>query len=274
MNIKQIISDGNTYCFFLGAGASINSGMPGVNDLAKYWFKKYHIGNGYIDNSVYDQYIELYIEFIKINRILKNDDHDNFYNDMSLHQILSNAEPSLGYYDLADIMANTRHKIAMTTNYDKLLIKTINNVYERNPIVINQLTGTDRLNGICFDPTVIELHLDPLSILNEDLKLGLQLHLMSAEIQRKMNELFVDGNYMPIFIGYSGSDSGVMDCLMSDRVIESFLKSPYGGPIWAFYKNETPNQFVRDFIRKSKGQFVRYDNFDYLCRELSEVFIK
>lgn len=56
--------------------------------------------------------------------------HRRFRDDLEegyayLEDVMKDAEPSLGYSMLAQILANTRHKITITTNFDNLVADSV-----------------------------------------------------------------------------------------------------------------------------------------------------
>src|ERR1019366_141117 len=77
------------FCWILGSGASVQSGIPTGGKLAMDWLKEIH---------------EL----------------EDFQNQ-PLEKAMDAAEPSYGYSVLAQIMAGTTHKAAITTNFDNLI---------------------------------------------------------------------------------------------------------------------------------------------------------
>ena len=104
------------YAFFLGAGASVQSGIKLAKELAENWIKtiekvspKKIKPKWKSDPAKY--YSEVFDERFKIKKIL---------GDEELQEMITKAEPSIGYLFLAQILANTNNKFVLTTNFDTM----------------------------------------------------------------------------------------------------------------------------------------------------------
>ena len=113
------------YCFILGAGASKTSGIPTGEELAKQWH-----------GEILEQCSKEEIKELKKRLGVRSTKPSSrayfdlyamrFFPDYQngsafLERTLERAQPSLGYYPLAALLANTRNNLVITTNFDSLV---------------------------------------------------------------------------------------------------------------------------------------------------------
>lgn len=114
------------YCFLLGAGASVASGIPSGETLAKQWLIETHrrecftgqpladwakaqFGADFDHDHPGDRYSEIYV------RRFGHDRNDGYAH---LETLMEGKEPSIGYSYLGYLLSETRHNVAITTNFD------------------------------------------------------------------------------------------------------------------------------------------------------------
>jgi NAD-dependent SIR2 family protein deacetylase len=133
------------FCWILGSGASFQSGIPTGKDLTIEWLKDLHRlkdsdkrpieewateKNLGIKGFDYFRAASFY-PFIYHRRFHKFKDQGYAF----LENAMDHAEPSFGYSVLAQIMAATPHKVAITTNFDNLIADALS-IYTRTlPLV-------------------------------------------------------------------------------------------------------------------------------------------
>ena len=132
-----------------------------------------------------------------------------------LEAVMDNREPSFGYSVLAQVMAETEHKVAITTNFDNLLADALS-IYTRVfPLVCGHESLTGYIRPNLRRPLVAKIHRDlllaPLS--NPD-----EVALLPGEWATALTKILQ--RFTPIVIGYGGNDGSLMGFLNNLAPIE------------------------------------------------------
>ena len=256
----QDVSDGHhprKFCFVLGAGASISSGIKSGQELVDIWDDKLRIRNkssylkwrseyGITDENKYSFYSQYYEHYFKRH---PNDGY-NF-----LEKLMENAIPSAGYVILSYLLSQTKNNVVITTNFDHLTEDAINYYTQTMPMVIGHESLSHYISKPINRPTVIKIHrdllFDPANTVNEVDKLH-------DNWKKALNTILSE--YHPIFIGYAGNDNSLMDFLIEQG--EAFADNRLCCPYWMLYGDGTPDGKVHDFLEKSNGYFIQHNGFD------------
>ena len=254
------VSDGHhprKFCFVLGAGASISSGIKSGQELVDIWDDKLRIRNkssylkwrseyGITDENKYSFYSQYYEHYYKRHP----KDGYNF-----LEKLMENAIPSAGYVILSYLLSQTKNNVVITTNFDHLTEDAINYYTQTMPMVIGHESLSHYISKPINRPTVIKIHrdllFDPANTVNEVDKLH-------DNWKKALNTILSE--YHPIFIGYAGNDNSLMDFLIEQG--EAFADNRLCCPYWMLYGNEKPDGKVHDFLEKSNGYFIHHNGFD------------
>ena len=254
------VSDGHhprKFCFVLGAGASISSGIKSGQELVDIWDDKLRIRNkssylkwrseyGITDENKYSFYCQYYEHYYKIYP----KDGYNF-----LEKLMENAIPSAGYVILSYLLSQTKNNVVITTNFDHLTEDAINYYTQTMPMVIGHESLSHYISKPINRPTVIKIHrdllFDPANTVNEVDKLH-------DNWKKALNTILSE--YHPIFIGYAGNDNSLMDFLIEQG--EAFADNRLCCPYWMLYGDEKPVGKVHDFLEKSNGYFIHHNGFD------------
>lgn len=200
---------GNPYILFLGAGASLASGIPKMQEL---------MGKFLIDMSVPEMLVKRMDEFEKIklfSELLENQSkHERF--DW-FYLLFKDGTPSEGYKALASLIREGYFDIILSTNVDALLEESLRNdpkIKERDISILirdreSQEFIIEQLNSMNPRIKLIKLHGDLMSRLlyftpNETFEFPLKI---SNELKR----LFLNRDLL--MVGYSASDLDFMKCL-------------------------------------------------------------
>ncbi len=179
-----------------------------------------------------------------------------------LEALMSNREPSVGYVVLARIMAETAHKIVVTTNFDNLVADTLATYMGVQPLMCGHesLAGFVRLPP--RRPVIIKLHRDVMLHPMSDPSEVAALH---PDLVRQVKEIF--SRYTPIVIGYGGNDGGLM------RVLRDIGEGEVpGGLFWCHLLGfETPSDDVSQMLATKGWHTVAIDGFDELMFGLANV---
>ena len=199
------------FCFILGAGASKSSGIPTGAELAFQWLNE-------IEEDLDKDQFEAWL---KEERIDKNDpasfypqifakrfevDHQGGYD--FFEKIMDKAEPSCGYSFLAEILAQGKHNIVITTNFDSLTEDALFIYTAKKPLVIGHSNLADFIKIQLQRPMVIKVHHD---VFLSPQNTADEIKDIDKKLKRGLQDIFK--SYIPIVIGYGGNDGGFMDVL-------------------------------------------------------------
>jgi tetratricopeptide (TPR) repeat protein len=269
------------FCFILGAGASRQSGIPAGAEMAREWLEMLHKNEdfehlpldkwatqerlgipGFDLGRLADFYPQLYA------RRFRDCEEDGY---AFLEDKMQGKEPSFGYSVLAYMLAETQHKILVTTNFDNLAADALSIHSRTFPIVVGHDSLADYVRATLRRPLIAKVHgslgFAPKSS-PEDLS-RLTEHWQTA-LQRIIER------YTPIVIGYDGNDGSLMSLLE---------KMPKGTPDTAYWCVHCPEASpqavfskvpsrVREYVAARKGRLVPIPGFDELMllihRQLSK----
>src|SRR5262245_20503440 len=139
------LRDSRPFCWILGSGASVQSKIPAGKYLATQWLEDLHKRkdpkrpiqdwateeNLGIKGFDYPRRASFYSQIYQ-KRFEKDKDAGYAY----LESYMDQAEPSFGYSVLAQIMAKTPHKVAITTNFDNLIAYALSIYAYPAPLVV------------------------------------------------------------------------------------------------------------------------------------------
>ncbi len=126
------------FCFVLGAGASISSGIKSGQGLVTMWDAELQIRNekSHIKwkedlNITEENKFSFYSKFYERRFLRKPMDGYNY-----LEKLMEHARPSIGYVMLSHLLTETRHNVVITTNFDHLTEDAVNYYEQKIPLVI------------------------------------------------------------------------------------------------------------------------------------------
>ena len=264
------------FCFIIGSGASVSSGIPTGAELEFQWMKeleetfgleeirevaktlKEHLENDFTaieadwkkakefgDALSSDYYFDIY----KL-RFFPN--HRNGYH--YLEKIMANKNPGFGYHPLALMLTDgTGSNLVITTNFDSLIEDALFLYTDNKPLVINhELLAEYAGDANIKRPIIAKVHrgifFDPLNQPEE-----------TNELKGKWRDVLVSvfQNYTPIVIGYGGGDNSLMNLLEDDSI------KMKNGIYWCYYeKHGLPNDKIQTLIQQKDGFLVRTAGFD------------
>ena len=249
------------FCFILGAGASKSSGIPTGAKLASQWlneikedldenlFEAWLKEKGIDRNDPASFYPQIFARRFEVDR---QGGYDFF------EELMEKAEPSCGYSFLAEILAQGKHDIVITTNFDSLTEDALFIYTAKKPLVIGHSNLAGFINIQLQRPQVIKVHHDlffsPQN--TED-----ETKYIDEKLERSLQTIFQ--SYIPIVIGYGGNDGGFMDVLK--RVLD-----PNRGIYWCFTGTEHPKGKIEELVIDKQGSFIPITDFDELMVLLSE----
>ncbi len=266
------------FCFILGSGASVSSGIPAGVSLEYDWMREMETTPGMEevrdnaiklqdDNRLENDYAEIekawneakstgaplpsefYFDIYKL-RFFPN--HRNGYH--YLENIMANKNPSFGYHPLALMLASGRgDNLVITTNFDSLVEDALFLYTDSKPLVINHELLADYAGDSNIKrPIIAKVHrgifFDPLNQPEE-----------TNELKGRWHDVLVSvfQIYTPIVIGYGGGDNSLMKLLEEENV------KMKNGIYWCYMeKYGLPNEKTQELVQSKKGYLVRTAGFD------------
>lgn len=265
------ISSGNipNYSLFLGAGASVTSGiLSGVN-LVKQWRKEI------FERLSAEEYTEQNkaIDWLKQN---ESDwyDESNEYSSLFekkfdlpaqrrrfVEQQVDKKLPSIGYAYLVELFDKGFFDTVFTTNFDDLINEAFYQFSSNRPLLCAHDSSIKGISITSSRPKIIKLHGD---YLFDGIKSSLS-ETSSLEINTKDKLIEFTKEYGMIFIGYSGNDKSIMNVMNSLIKQNEYLKN---GIYWCKRKGDDISQELFKFLNNEKVYYVEIDGFDELMAEL------
>ncbi len=265
----------SAHSFFLGAGASIESGIQSATDCIWDWKREI-----YLSQNPHDARACNNTKIESVRRLIQRwiDDQNTFppLNDETeystyaekaypieddrkkyFQNLFENKKPSLGYHLLAMLAEIGWVRSVWTTNFDGLTLKAAHQ-YNVVPIEVT-LESQQRVYRVESDKELlcIALHGDykygPLK--NTAIELDAQSDILINTLKQELSKRNL------IVIGYSGRDRSIMDAL-----IEAYSQPGTGRLYWCGY-GEIVSKEVEDLINSitSKGRqafYIPTDGFD------------
>jgi len=271
-----------SFDLFLGAGASISSGIHSGSDLVWRFKRELLSVSGKINGKKFQ---DLKVDSNKkiIQSYFDEEDtkvtnpysyyFEKCYPDPLVRQeflssLVRDKKPSIGFMCLSALVGQQKLNTVWTTNFDDLIERAISKM-DISCQVVSPENAKSVQNFRSDIPTVVKLHgdfrYDALQNTDEELqKLEDNLHnyFLEAATQRGL-----------LIVGYSGSDESVLQTL--EKALERANAFPKG-LIWCIPKEVVPNERLSNLIEKAYGQnqrsgFMIIDSFDYFLHEVYTV---
>ena len=248
------------FALFLGAGASITSGVDSASEMVRAWRKQHyeqygsegetseqHFGNCHWHNGP-EEYSYLFQELY---------DQPSQRREY-IETCLNGSSPSWGYIYLVNLIQKEIFNIVLTTNFDDLFNEACYLFSSSvRPMVCAHDSSITSLRVTSKRPKVIKLHGD---FLFDNIKNTLS-ELETLEVNMRTKFKHIAAEHGMIFIGYNGNDRSVMDCM--DALLRTESNFPQG-VYWCVLKSEVDNLGHRlDALRRHpRVHIVEIDGFD------------
>ena len=237
-------NENRKFCFVIGAGASVSSGIPTGGQLAKEWFleikerynqeeiEKWIKQEGIIPSDLAPHYGTIY---------RKRFETDKASGYEFLIQAMKDSKPSIGHIILSQILSRAPGNCVLTTNFDSLIETSIYQFTDKTPLVCGHesLSGYARPSNI--HPLIIKIHRDLLLAPKSDQD---EISRLDLGWNEPLDNIFT--THIPIIIGYGGNDGSLMTYLEK-------MKKP-SNLFWCGLENEILPDRVKNLIQKFEGQ--------------------
>lgn len=295
--IEQILEsnrNGERFCFILGSGASVESGIPSGTTLEMKWMNC--IMGAEADGDTPPKSLadmektaralesenRLAHKFVKIKEAWEKARAEGkpipseYYFDIYklrfypnkrngyryMERLMEPCEPSVGYHTLALLLTeNNQNNLVVTTNFDSLVEDALFLYTMKKPLVVNHESLAGYIESDIQRPIVAKVHR------------GLMYEPFNSpdttdKLQKEWRETlgYALNTYTPIVIGYGGGDHSLMDYLKEEQTV---LRH---GIYWCYRKaGELPEEDVLKFLEEKDGYLVGIGGFDDLMLRIGKA---
>lgn len=254
------------FTFFLGAGASKQSGILTAGEMIRHFKEQIILQRGPEDLkteeekakwlSEQDWYQAEGSEYCKCFESFEPKESGR---QRYIERIIEEHAPSFGYVVLANLMAQGLINTIITTNFDDLVYSACTTFTGIRPIVYAYGVMASEMRFTAQRPKILKLHGDYLysALKNTGKELAAQDPNMLSQLRQVLSE------YGLIVVGYGGGDKSVMQALseISDK------QDLY----WCVRRGEKPNENVEQLLREKGGYIVEINGFDEMMNEVRRV---
>ena len=294
------------YVLFLGAGASVSSGIDESVTLVRKWQqqiyckiksyeypidedsksgkKQIHKFEKWLCKGFWSWFNEtigddddkrkkLYstlFEYMRQSKESRQSFIENLVSD-------PNVKPSIGYFYLASLLQERIIGCILTTNFDELIADSLYRYYSERPIICAFEASISNFNNSSTRPKIIKLHGDYL--FNDIRNTDGELMALDVNMENKMIELCQDRSL--VFVGYGGKDESILDPIMkqmhvNDRFLTKDLhwcikKTPSSSRMHSTRvdQNKIPEKILQ--LKKrfpNRVHFYEIESFDHFMCEI------
>lgn len=272
--IKTKSGNSPNYSMFLGAGASVTSGISSGTQLVDEWRKEiYELSSSctFTDVKTARQYL--------IDKESSWYDPTNEYSSLFqkkfdlpsqrrrfVEKQVDSKLPSIGYSYLVSLFQSAYLDTVFTTNFDDLINEAFYQFSRERPTLCAHDSSIKGVSVNSSRPKIIKVHGDYLfdsikSTLNETESLEINTREKLIEFTKK---------YGMIFIGYAGNDRSIIDVLNYLLRQDEFLGN---GIYWCIRKDDEINPDLHKILKRERVYYVEIDGFDEALAELHYCII-
>tara|TARA_R110000751_G_scaffold292826_1_gene400233 strand:- start:877 stop:2676 length:1800 start_codon:yes stop_codon:yes gene_type:complete len=247
------------FTLFLGAGASVTSGVDNANTLIKRWREAYIDMHGEDAlttqhwHSKANEYSELF---------------EALYDQPSQRRefiecCIEDASPSWGYIYLVNLLRNKNFNTVFTTNFDDLLNEACYTFSkDLRPLVSAHDSSIGSIRLTSNRPKIIKLHGD---FLFDNIKNTVR-ELESLEDNMRSKFKQYASEFGMIVIGYAGNDRSIMDNL--NTLLHTDTNFPHG-IYWCIRKGSSVSPDVENLTRFPRFHLIEIEGFDEFFAEIN-----
>ncbi len=261
------------FCWILGAGCSVTSGIPAGGYFAGEWLRKLHDE----EKDPGETLEQFCTRLPQLSATYKLDftrlDHRNpaaHYSELydycfrrsvkqgfsQLERAMRGKDPGLGYTILARFLAETRHRVVITTNFDNLIADAVAIHTSVFPMICGHESMVQYLKLEDARPLVLKVHRD---LLLDPLSRKAELDRLHSSWKPALDELLA--GCTPIIIGYEGNDGSLMRYLKTRQSLAGHF-------YWCHRMESEPRPEIHAVVRHHGGALVPIEGFDELMLRL------
>lgn len=295
--MKEAGENGTRFCFILGSGASVESGIPSGSTLEMRWMdclmgvaedrgtppmdanETRKLAEAlYTEEAIDHKFKEIewawedakkagtpipseyYFDLYKL-RFHANPHQGYNY----LEKIMERCDPSLGYHTLAKLLTvNNLNNLVITTNFDSLVEDALFLYTDKKPLVVSHESLVGYMEANIQRPIIAKVHR---GLMYAPFNSPETTQELKGEWQQALS--YALNTYTPIVIGYAGGDHSLMSFL------EDKATAMRNGIYWCYWSKADPAQLpeesIQRFVKKRNGYLVPMDGFDALMMEIGQT---
>ena len=254
--------------WFIGAGCSMSSGIPGAAALVEQWLprlKKRETGDSadwsgwagsrfpeYSPDNPGAHYGSVMDElFLQVTR------------QKEMERVTSGRDPAVGYALLAQLMTNDRFgsrcNIVLTTNFDDLVADGLYLTTTQKPLVVGHDSLARFARASESRPLVVKLHGDALLAPRNTVEEVSELDPSLAQSVARLLD-----NCAIVFLGYAGRDQSIA---------RLFATLPEGSVSYGMYwvGSALPGTLMQDELERHPSFHVDHRDFDEAMVEIADL---
>lgn len=263
------------FCFILGAGASVSSGIPTGLQMMGQWRDYLLQESKTIPNLIEERAENLgipeeeYAHIFRLDYELRSEDYFTLYdlrfegtsNSAStfLEEHMTGKSPSCGYYYLADLLCNTKNRLVITTNFDSLMEDALFISQSTHPLVAGHESLAPLIGNDSRRPVVAKIHRD---LLYKPMNRREETQALERSWIQPLSKAL--SKYIPVVIGYGGGDQSLMS-LLQELQLDGIFWCTRG-------EREKPSEKIQRIIEQHNGYWVPILGFDELLLQIYEKF--
>ncbi|MGV8127312.1 MAG: tetratricopeptide repeat protein [Methanothrix sp.] len=250
------------FVFFIGAGCSISSGIPGASELVKTWLRSLkRLRTG--DDSDSDNWANIEFKDYDANNPAKHYGkviEELFFNSETrqkeIERLTDGKYPGFGYTVLAKLMGHEDYgghcNAVLTVNFDDLIADALYLYTDKKPLVIVHESLVGFVRSTRKRPLILKLHgdarLEPKNTESET-------NDLSDSVKKVLKNFLAETGL--IFIGYGGHDESIAHILK---------ELPSSALPWGVYwiNDEIPQTSIEKWLYDRKAIWVNHKDFDEL----------
>lgn len=296
--VEQVVEscrgDRTRFCFILGAGASVESGIPTGTQLEMRWMDclmgeaedfpapkkdpaetRKRAAQLYEKGSIKHPFETLEKAWRKAkqeNGAIPSEYYFDIYSlrfstepragYWYLEKVMEGCRPSVGYHTLALLLTQSdRHNLVITTNFDSLVEDALFLYTSKKPMVAGHETLADYIDPNIRRPIVAKVHrslfYDPINSADDSL---------APQWEDALLNFFA--SYTPVVIGYGGGDKSLMSFLAAKSTRMRH------GLYWCCRNGSDPGEKVKKLVREKNGHLVSVQGFDALMLDVGMALFR
>ncbi len=249
------------FTLFLGAGASITSGIKSAGEMINEWRESYSQMYSrdalkslpwHEKNNEYSELFEaLYDQPTQRREYIEN--------------CIVDAKPSWGYIYLANLLQKSHFNTIFTTNFDDLVNESCYAFSSKlRPVVCAHDSSIKNIRLTSSRPKIIKLHGD---FLFDNIKnTARELESLEDNMRSKFRQYASE--FGMIVIGYAGNDRSIMDTL--NTLLHSGNAFPHG-IYWCIRDEHGLSEEVKNLARFPRFHLIKIKGFDEFMAELHQA---
>jgi len=257
------------FSFFLGAGASVQSGVPTAGEMMADFGRRIiqeQCPENCTDPKQQQAWLAQQPWYTQANQngtlysaLFEMYEQKERGRQLYIEQMIEGKKPSFGYVVLANLMARGYVNTVVTTNFDDLIYNGCATFTDIRPVVYAYGGMVSDLRITNARPKILKLHGDYLysRLKNSSSELAEQDPNMSRHVSILLNE------YGLVVVGYSGCDKSIMDLLRTFP--------PNNDLYWCGRAGSPMPESVRSLLVQVGGTYIEIENFDQMMNEIRSV---